>query len=137
MNFVLFPVGSTNIFPIVNSHAGGQYATEWNLRSRESVGTDPSVRYHIGPSYAHSAEDFAISQQLDGTGVPISSTSLQISEGRALVNGHFVESLAPIVIDIASLVFPDLSVIVPAGNANVIGPLYPTPFALSKPLITN
>jgi len=101
MNFVLFPVGSTNIFPIVNSHAGGQYATEWNLRSRESVGTDPSVRYHIGPSYAHSAEDFAISQQLDSTGVPISSTSLQISEGRALVNGHFVESLAPIVIDIA------------------------------------
>lgn len=106
MNFISFPVGTTNIFPLANSHAGGQLLTEWNLRSRESVNTDPNVKYVIGPSFTHSLDDFKIQPQTDGTtGKVISSTTLQITEGRALVNGHFVQSLTPINIDIAEANF--------------------------------
>lgn len=101
MNLIAFPVSTTNIFPIANSHAGGQLLTEYNLRSRESVNTDSSVEYMIGPSYTHSDRDFAVTLQSDASGVAISSTALQIAPGRALVNGHYVESLADIVVDIA------------------------------------
>lgn len=100
MNLVLFPVASTNIFPISNSHSGGQLLTEYNLRSRESVGTDMNVTYAIGPSYTHSLDDFDVTMELDGSGTIISSTSLTISAGRALVNGHYVESLVPVDIDL-------------------------------------
>lgn len=95
MNFLTFPVSTTNIFPLANSHAGGQLLSEFNLRSRESVGTDPNVKYIIGPSYAHSLDDYALSVSES------SSSVLVISPGRALVNGHYVESLAPININIA------------------------------------
>lgn len=95
MDFLKFTVGATNIFPIANSHLGGQLINEWNLRSRESVNTDPNVQYFIGPSFTHGPEDFAISQQLG------SSTIIELAPGRAVVNGHYIESLAPIEIDIA------------------------------------
>lgn len=103
MNLPVFPVSTTNIFPIVNSTAGGQLATEWNLRSRESVSTDPSVKYWIGPSYTHSDTDYEVTLITDSVGTPISSTGIRIHPGRALVNGHYVESLADVDIDIAEL----------------------------------
>lgn len=101
MNFIRFPVAGMNIFPIANSTTGGQLVTEFNLRSRESVGTDSRVKYMIGPSYTHSKEDFWIQQQTDGAGTIISSTALEILPGRALLNGHYIESLVPVVVDIA------------------------------------
>ena len=100
MNLTVFPVSTTNIFPISNSHAGGQLLTEFNLRSRESVGTDPAVTYSIGPSYVHSLDDFDVTLELDGSGVPISTSAIMISPGKAVVNGHYIESLTPITIDI-------------------------------------
>lgn len=102
MNLIKFPVGTTNIFPIANSKAGGQLLTEFNLRSRESVGTPQSIKYMTGPSYTHSTSDFWVSRQTDSLGTVISNQILQISEGTALVNGHFIESLAPITIDMAA-----------------------------------
>ena len=109
MNLIRFPVSSTNIFPIANTVNGGQLVTEFNLRSRESVGTAESVEYMIGPSYVHSESDFFVSVQsaADGyfnTSIPISSSALQIGAGRAVINGHFFESLVPIVIDMPELV---------------------------------
>lgn len=101
MNFVTFPVNSTNIFPIANSKAGGQLLSEFNIRSRETVLTDPNVKYSIGPSYTHSLEDFKVTLQTDGLGNSVSSSTIQIAEGKAIINGHYIESLVPIVIDIA------------------------------------
>ena len=101
MYFVEFPVSATNIFPLANSNAGGQLLSEHNLRSRESVATDPSVKYPIGPSYAHSEDDFRLYRQGDGVDIP--ATAIQISPGRAVVNGHYVELLTPIVIDLATV----------------------------------
>lgn len=101
MNFKKFTVRQSNIFPIANSNVGGQLFTEYNIRTRESVCTDPSVKYMIGPSYTHSMTDFQVSKQQDQEGTQISSTVLQISAGRAVVNGYFIESLSPITIDIA------------------------------------
>lgn len=104
MNISTFPVYSTNIFPLANdSKAGGQYMTEYNLRTRESVGTSQNVKYMIGPSFVHSKEDFLVRIQEDGAGVQISSTTLEILPGRAVVNGHFIESLETVTLDIASL----------------------------------
>lgn len=100
MNFIAFPVGTTNIFPLANSQAGGQLATEFNLRSRESVATDSSVKYFIGPSFTHSMDDYAVYSQRDRYDTTISNTTIQIQPGRALVNGHYVELLAPINIDL-------------------------------------
>ena len=103
MNITAFTVETTNIFPISNSHAGGQLLTEYNIRSRESVGTDPNVQYSIGPSYAHSLDDFDVTLLTDGSGAVISSTSILLTEGRALVNGHYIESLVPISLDLSAL----------------------------------
>ena len=108
MNLIRFPVSSTNIFPIANTVNGGQLVTEFNLRSRESVGTSESVEYMIGPSYVHSESDFLVSVQSAAdeyfnTSIPISSSALQIGAGRAVINGHFFESLVPIVIDMPQL----------------------------------
>lgn len=100
MNFVAFPVGATNIFPLANSSKGGQLLTEFNLRSRESVETDSSIKYFIGKSFTHSMDDYAVYCQKDGYDTTISNTTIQIQPGRALVNGHFVELLTPINIDI-------------------------------------
>lgn len=92
MDIVKFPVSSTNIFPIANSTAGGQLLTEFNLRSRETVGTDSNVpsELEIGPSYTHSMRDFEVSAN---------GAVLTVSPGKALLNGHFVQSLVPINID--------------------------------------
>ena len=104
MNISTFPVYSTNIFPLANdSKAGGQYMTEYNLRTRESVGTSQKVKYMIGPSFVHCEDDFYVRIQEDGAGVQISSTTLEILPGRAVVNGHFIESLETVTLDIASL----------------------------------
>lgn len=100
MNFVTFSANTTNIFPIANTTKGGQLVTEFNLRARESVATDPNVKYMIGPSYTHSMEDFSVSIQTDELGIKISSTTLQINPGRCVLNGHYVENLAPMLIDI-------------------------------------
>ena len=100
MNFSRFSVDSTNIFPIVNSVSGGQYATEWNLRSRESVATDSSIQYWVGPSYTHSAQDFEVTYDIDSVGNRVGDTAIIVQPGRAVINGHFVESLAPVRIDL-------------------------------------
>ena len=106
MNCVVFPSSTTNIFPAVNSKCGGQYITEFNLRSRESVGTSESIQYMVGPSYVHSESDFYVrsvsdisdyfpdSQDIAKSGV------LEILPGRAVVDGYFIESLVPIAIDL-------------------------------------
>ena len=101
MQFITFSVGTTNIFPMANSTAGGQYATEFNLRARESVATDPNVRYMIGHSYVHSDIDFAVSINNDGQGTNVSSSQLVIAPGRAVINGHYIENIAPMIIDIS------------------------------------
>ena len=101
MQFVTFPVQSTNIFPIANSAGNGALLSEYNLRARECVNTDPTIEYIVGPSYTHSMRDYYVSVEVDGSGVVTSSSSLQISPGRAVFNGHYVETLTPMVIDMA------------------------------------
>ena len=101
MNLAAFLTNTTNLFPATNSVSGGQLLTEFNIRSRETVGTPSAITYSVGPSYTHSDDDFKVSLMTDGSGTVISNTAIQISEGRALVNGHYIESLTPIVIDIA------------------------------------
>lgn len=100
MNFIVFPVESTNIFPLTNSTAGGQLVTEFNLRARESVLTDTAIQYFTGPSYAHSMSDFAVYSLRDGYDTSISNTCIQIQPGRALVAGYYVQSLTPVDIDL-------------------------------------
>lgn len=102
MNFIAFSVATTNIFPCANSTAGGQLLSEFNLRSRESVATHQDVKYMIGPSYVHAAEDFFVHAHTDGSGTVIDNTVIVIDEGRGIVNGHYVESLVPIHIDLAA-----------------------------------
>lgn len=100
MNFITFPVSGTNIFPLSNSKAGGQLVTEWNLRSREMVGTSASIKYDVGPSFVHSEEDFAIRLQTDdGTTYTQSQHVIEVLPGRAVVNGHFVQTHVPMYID--------------------------------------
>lgn len=99
MNFSIFPVGSTNIFPLANDTKNGQLMTEFNLKSRESVGTPSVVKYMIGPSFAHSESDFQVRVQSDAAGVPVSSSILEVTGGRAIVDGHFFESLVSVTID--------------------------------------
>ena len=106
MNFIKFPVASTNIFPIANTVNGGQLVTEYNLRSRESVYSDSNVQYFIGPSFVHSEEDFKVTvQQGSGsdyfpTNAATTTSVLQINKGRAVINGHYVECLTDITIDL-------------------------------------
>ena len=100
MNFITFATGTTNIFPLANSHAGGQLLTEFNLRSRETVecgpiSSDKRIFYSIGHSYVNSQEDFKVTEDKS------SSQSFIITSGRALINGHFFESLVDVRIDLA------------------------------------
>lgn len=102
MNVPIFHVQTTNIYPAANSQAGGQLNTEYNVRSRETVGVGPTdsegyIRYFCGPSYVHSEPDFSLSKYGD--------TIIQIAPGRALVNGHFIEVLDEdgVLIDIADI----------------------------------
>lgn len=100
MDFKTFAVSMTNIFPCANSSASGQLFTEYNIRSRESIATDSRVKYFIGPSYTHSPDCFSLSVQQDSAGQTVSASSLQIASGRCLLNGHYIETLAPMVIDL-------------------------------------
>ena len=95
MNLKPFTVGTTNIFPLVKTKAGGQLCTEFNLRSRETVYSDSSVEYSIGPSFTHSLKDFQVTSLIG------SSSTIAISKGRAIVNGHYFESLVDFEVDIA------------------------------------
>ena len=140
MHFITFPVASTNIFPLSNSSRGGQLVTEYNLKSREMVATNPEIKFPVGPSFIHSMDDFKVTllsdisvPDYDATSVysqgdyciyegvtyvcttdilspepfniehwaitAISTSILQIAPGRAVINGHFVETLAPMQID--------------------------------------
>ncbi len=106
MNLIKFPVDTTNIFPCANTTKGGQLVTEFNLKSRESVGTPESVKYRIGPSYVHGLEDFYVSIMNDTAGYftnqdssAVSSSIIKINEGRGIIDGHFVELLAPVTVD--------------------------------------
>lgn len=99
MYFIKFPVAGTNIFPHANSVYGGQNLTEYNLRAREMVGTDPSIKYEVGPSYAHSADDFEIRIQQDDTGYVVTQTVLEVLPGRAVINGHYFQTLTPVLVD--------------------------------------
>lgn len=104
MNLSVFPVYSTNIFPLANdSKQGGQLMTEYNLTSRESVNTWATINYRVGPSFCHSRGDFRLRQQTDGSGKLVSNYTLEISAGRAIVNGHYIESLQPVVVDMLDL----------------------------------
>lgn len=119
MNINAFTTGNTNIFPMANSKAGGQLATEFNLLCRETVATDPDVSYSIGHSFTHSMDDFAVTKapidSRDGNtdNAARSSTVLVVSSGRAIVNGHYVECVTPISIDI-----PLLNMII-VGNQDI------------------
>lgn len=81
MDFIVFPVNTTSIFPLANSTQGGQLLTEYNQKTRESVANHSNIPYICGPSYTHSLDDFVLSS---------SGSTLYISGGIALVNGHFI-----------------------------------------------
>lgn len=106
MNFVRFPVSATNIFPISNTKKGGQLVTEFNLRTIDSVSTDESIQYMVGPSFVHASTDFEVKCQgatgaffADQEDMSGSVSVLTIMPGRGVINGHFVELLTPIEID--------------------------------------
>lgn len=103
MNIVKFMVNTTNIFPLANSVAGGQLLTEYNLRSVDSVGTAEAIKYFVGPSYCHAEEDFAINLQTDEVGTQISNYIIQMNSGRAVVNGHYFESLTSVYVDMTEV----------------------------------
>lgn len=120
MNLITFPVGSTNIFPLANSHAGGQLLTEYNLRSRETVITDENVTYSVGMSFTHSLQDFEVDYLRDNNGTSLGSNSvLEIAPGRAVINGHYVESLTAVTIDMLDLNAKLLS----EGESSLLGEL--------------
>ena len=100
MNFVRFPIGTTNIFPVANSTTGGQLMTEYNLRSKEYVETDSSIQYFVGRSFVHSDRDFVVGIQKDELGSTVSTSVLTIGEGVGVINGHYFESLTPVTIDL-------------------------------------
>ena len=100
MNFIKFPVISTNIFPLANTvETGGQLVTEYNLKSKDSVLSDPTIQYDSWISYTHGPYDFEISAFADEAGA-ITPYILNISRGKAVVNGHFIESLIDVQIDL-------------------------------------
>lgn len=142
MHFPTFEVSSTNIFPLSNSTKGGQLVTEYNLRAREMVATDPDIEYEVGPSYTHGMNDFSVSllssmeaDEFDSTStysigeyvtynsstyvcvepvitpgpfnadnwlvVNSASSIIQVAPGRAVINGHYVQTLAPMIVDLA------------------------------------
>jgi len=100
MNFITFSSATTNIFPAANSTTGSQLVTEYNIRSRETVATNSEVTYTIGPSYVHGEPDFEVNILMDAGGAYINGYTLQIAEGRGVINGHYVETLAPMTIDL-------------------------------------
>jgi len=100
MYFIKFPVAATNIFPAANGVNGSQLLTEWNLRSRESVAAPADIQYDVGLSYAHSMSDYEVSILTDDDGVQVNSYTLGIAPGKAIINGHFVQCLTQLSIDL-------------------------------------
>ena len=101
VHLITFPVASTNIFPLVNSTQGGQLVTEFNLKAREMVAVNPEIEYAQGPSFTHSLNDFKVKLLEDTeSNTPASTSILQIDPGRAVINGHYVETTAPMIIDL-------------------------------------
>ena len=98
MQYIKFPVASTTIFPLANSHSGGQLLTEYNQKLVDTVANHSNIPYICGPSYTHSLNDFKISSDNHHT--------LYISGGSAIVNGHFlhldIDSAQAISIDLSS-----------------------------------
>lgn len=88
------------MFPLSNDTKNGQYMTEWNVKSRETVDTHEDITYMVGHSYVHSEDDFYVSAQTDSTGTVVSYSTLQISSGRGIVDGVFIQSLTDITIDL-------------------------------------
>ena len=103
MNFNVFNANSTNLWPVANDTKNGQLMTEWNLKSRETVETNETIQYMCGLSYVHSEKDFEVSVLTDGAGQIASSSTLQISEGWGIVDGVFIQSLAPVTVDLLEM----------------------------------
>lgn len=77
--------------------------TEWNLKSRETVGTNETIQYMCGPSYVHSERDFEVGVLTDGAGQIASSSTLQIAEGWGIIDGVFIQSLVPVTVDLLEI----------------------------------
>lgn len=103
MNFNVFNANSTNLWPVANDTKNGQLMTEWNLKSRETVGTNETIQYMCGPSYVHSERDFEVGVLTDGAGQIASSSTLQIAEGWGVVDGVFIQSLVPVTVDLLEI----------------------------------
>lgn len=103
MNFNVFNANSTNLWPVANDTKNGQLMTEWNLKSRETVGTNETIQYMCGPSYVHSETDFEVGVLTDGAGQIASSSTLQIAEGWGIVDGVFIQSLVPVTVDLLEI----------------------------------
>lgn len=103
MNFNVFNANSTNIWPVANDTKNGQLMTEWNVKSRETVGTNETIQYMCGPSYVHSERDFEVGVLTDGAGQISSSSTLQIAEGWGIVDGVFIQSLVPVTVDLLEI----------------------------------
>ena len=96
MQFSLFNARTVNIFPASNTTNGGQLVTEFNLRALHSVDTNEDIEYVIGHSFTHNVHDFDISyDKTKGNAV------FTIAPGRAIINGHYFETFAPIDVNIA------------------------------------
>lgn len=105
MNVKAFSVATTNLFPATNTTKGGQLLTEFNIRSRDSVNSPENVQYMWGPSYCHAMADYYVTNPINVAGTSFFdttsniATALTIQAGRALVNGYYVESLVPLIVD--------------------------------------
>lgn len=108
MNFKVFPIDATNVFPATNSVAGGQLVTEFNLRAKDCVASDEAIKYMVAPSYVHSEADFFVKRAgqsiafFPEASSSVSNTLLEILPGTGVINGYFVQSLVPITIDLAA-----------------------------------
>lgn len=91
MNFTTFSVANTNIFPHANSKYGGQLMSEFNVRSREMVAVNPSIKFECGPSFVHCEDDFKLS---------CSGSKIILAPGRGVINGHYIETLTDMEIDL-------------------------------------
>ena len=105
MDLKLFSTNTTNIFPIANATGGGQLVTEFNLLSRESVSTDDNVEYMYGQTFVHGKNDFFVSSVSNSAeyfpdSAVASNSVININGGKAVINGHYIEQLVPMTIDI-------------------------------------
>ena len=100
MNFTTFGTAFTNVFPAANSKYGGQLMTEFNLKCRDTVGTPQVLEYSVGPSYTHDKHDFEVQCLSDDAGVISSYSVLQILPRQGIIDGHYVETLQSMTIDL-------------------------------------